>query len=482
MEEAGMNNRNNDYINALKLMINDQGIAALGKKLIELNSKDKLTNEDYLKLGDIIKQNQKDPRKSKNIFSGKLLIPPELGDYVGGHRTANAGQKAWNNRDAIIALWTENYQDQAITGAESNPHSEADGAAIQSEQQLNSGQGGKTKKSKEFGEVTVRGSSISKVPKDQRPKGSFASFNRDVEIVNKVGIGVIAPPAPVGIRTVKEKAVGDMGPSKELKSMQTLFTAMNRLSPARLQQFREYLDLPIGMRVVYQDANNQEKSGRIYVNYSQESELASSTGRTLLKVQTLHQTAISDLSSYLKTGRLTLEEKVSLMRDIAMGVQILHQEFKMTHRDLKPENILVYRDGQGRLRAKITDFGFLEPAEKVSNYWGTPNYSSPEALQIISEIKKNIRPTEVLAAPTDMYSLGITYFVLLTNQPPEKFPKDGDSWNRNINIETLLKGAGLKASPEKLSKLLAILSSLTEIDPKQRMNLNGLLPAINELS
>lgn len=107
----------------------------------------------------------------------------------------------------------------------------------------------------------------------------------------------------------------------------------------------------------------------------------------------------------------TLEEKLNLFRQICKAVAYAHTRL-IVHRDLKPSNILVTEDGT----AKLLDFGIAKILSKdnfgkkgtaTSLGMMTPNYASPE----------QIRGEQVTTA-TDIYSLGIILYELLTGVLP----------------------------------------------------------------
>jgi serine/threonine protein kinase len=93
--------------------------------------------------------------------------------------------------------------------------------------------------------------------------------------------------------------------------------------------------------------------------------------------------------------------------DILDGLAYAHQE-GMIHRDIKPANILLTRGGQ----AVLADFGIAQivggTQHTVSGaLLGTLNYMAPEqGLEGISDIR------------TDLYSLGVVYYEMLTRNPP----------------------------------------------------------------
>ncbi len=104
-----------------------------------------------------------------------------------------------------------------------------------------------------------------------------------------------------------------------------------------------------------------------------------------------------------------IREAADWIRQIALGLEAAHRQ-GMIHRDVKPANILLdATDG----RAKLTDFGLArtfgdETLTQADVLAGTPQYMSPE--QASSD--PNLGPS------TDIYSLGITLYELLTGATP----------------------------------------------------------------
>jgi predicted Ser/Thr protein kinase len=106
--------------------------------------------------------------------------------------------------------------------------------------------------------------------------------------------------------------------------------------------------------------------------------------------------------------RLPLERATKFTREIASGLAAAHRA-GIIHRDIKPGNVIVSPDGKPHL----TDFGLARHAETrkgltvEGTFLGTPEYASPEQV----EGKK-------LDHRTDLYSLGVTYYQLLSGTLP----------------------------------------------------------------
>jgi serine/threonine-protein kinase len=121
-------------------------------------------------------------------------------------------------------------------------------------------------------------------------------------------------------------------------------------------------------------------------------------------------------------GPLSIGQACDFIRQAAQGLQSAHM-LGMVHRDIKPANILVQgraADGSPGL-VKISDFGLARlidpPASanpmgtilaKPNTVMGTPDFLSPEQA-------RNLHLTDIRS---DLYSLGCTFYYLLTGQVP----------------------------------------------------------------
>ena len=112
------------------------------------------------------------------------------------------------------------------------------------------------------------------------------------------------------------------------------------------------------------------------------------------------------LKKYIeKKARLSYKEAVSIAIQVGMGIEAAHNNH-IIHRDIKPQNIIISKDG----KVKVTDFGIAKAATSntiTSNVMGSVHYTSPEQARGGYSDEKS-----------DIYSLGITMFEMLTGRVP----------------------------------------------------------------
>src|ERR1019366_758605 len=117
------------------------------------------------------------------------------------------------------------------------------------------------------------------------------------------------------------------------------------------------------------------------------------------------------LTHYCRTHACSVEQRLQLFRSLCEAVQHAHSH-AVIHRDLKPSNILVKSDGSVRL----LDFGIAKELESLDlqvdqTMTGlrmmTPAYASPEQIR-----------GDRVGISTDVYSLGVVLYELLTGQLP----------------------------------------------------------------
>jgi serine/threonine protein kinase len=124
------------------------------------------------------------------------------------------------------------------------------------------------------------------------------------------------------------------------------------------------------------------------------------------------------IDSYCRDQELDVKSRLRLFMQVAEAVAYAHGKL-VVHRDLKPANILVSADGKVRLLdfgiAKLLNEGEARETRftEVSGRVLTPDYASPE--QILGE---------PLTVASDVYSLGVVLYELLSERRPYKLQRD----------------------------------------------------------
>jgi serine/threonine protein kinase len=119
------------------------------------------------------------------------------------------------------------------------------------------------------------------------------------------------------------------------------------------------------------------------------------------------------LKEYIdRKGKLSDLEINSLFAQILNALDYVHKQ-QLVHRDIKPSNFMINHD----LQIKLMDFGIAKTSDVSSNEYtqtgtgvqmGTPIYMSPE----------QITETKTVTAQSDIYSLGVVLWQMITGQKP----------------------------------------------------------------
>jgi eukaryotic-like serine/threonine-protein kinase len=159
----------------------------------------------------------------------------------------------------------------------------------------------------------------------------------------------------------------------------------------------------------------------------------------------------TDILTYCDERKLSVEDRIRLFLEVCAPVQFAHERL-IVHCDLKPSNIFVTPEGH----VKLLDFGvarLIDPesvGDEVTGLWFTPAYASPEQV-------RRERP----GTHSDVYSLGVLLYELLTDHRPYRF---GAAFQ-----EEIVRTVG-EVVPPKPSEVV--------VDPAAKKRLRGDLDAI----
>ncbi len=172
----------------------------------------------------------------------------------------------------------------------------------------------------------------------------------------------------------------------------------------------------------------------------------------------------SDLSRWLaQRGPLPVEQAVDFVLQACEALAEAHV-LGIVHRDLKPANLFCTQKADGVLSIKVLDFGIskiMNPAPggsemtKTASFLGSPLYMSPEQLQLSKGVD----------ARTDVWSLGVILFELVTGQPP--FNADAVT-ELIIKIATAPAPAVRTLRPDAPAVLEAVLARCLDKDRDRR--------------
>ncbi|MGO9466210.1 MAG: serine/threonine-protein kinase [Isosphaeraceae bacterium] len=185
----------------------------------------------------------------------------------------------------------------------------------------------------------------------------------------------------------------------------------------------------------------------------------------------LEYVAGGDFHEYVRNrGPLDLAEARSVIRDVAVGLKYAASE-GLIHRDIKPSNILRSPDGQ----IKIIDLGLAlnadfedERVTREGTTVGTVDYMAPE----------QARDSRAASIRSDIYSLGCTFYYLLTGIPPYPGGDITDKLTRHAR-SSVPNVADLR--PEVSAQVASLIQRMMAKQPEDRLgSYDELIAALDE--
>ena len=169
----------------------------------------------------------------------------------------------------------------------------------------------------------------------------------------------------------------------------------------------------------------------------------------------------------------TLEERVQ--RDgplpLSLALEVVEQTARglaageacgVIHRDLKPSNLMTESDPSGQMLVKIIDYGVAKvmvsdpTLQTQAGFIGTPAFASPEQFNDLGQQQVDTR--------SDIYSLGVVFWYLLTGRTPfpgQSLQEVRAKQSGELSLEQL-KAAHVPA------QVVGLLRSMLAVDPEKR--------------
>jgi formylglycine-generating enzyme required for sulfatase activity/serine/threonine protein kinase len=175
-----------------------------------------------------------------------------------------------------------------------------------------------------------------------------------------------------------------------------------------------------------------------------------------------------DLARTVKAkGPLPVVNACYFINQAALGLQHAHER-GMVHRDIKPANLILARDGKKAI-VKVLDFGLAKVTiegqvdaglTREGQMLGTPDYIAPEQI-------RNAQSADIRA---DIYSLGCTFYYLLTGGPPFRGDHLWDVYQAHFSMDAQPLNL---ARPEVPVELAAVVAKMMAKEPGRRFQTPG---------
>ena len=160
-----------------------------------------------------------------------------------------------------------------------------------------------------------------------------------------------------------------------------------------------------------------------------------------------------------RSDRLEVKLALEIATQVTAGLAAVHEQH-LVHRDIKPTNIMVRLKEEGGVTAKIIDLGLAKTVDESASeagisspgaFAGTPEFASPEQF---AGVQIDIR--------SDLYSLGVTLWVVMTGQTPFRGP------SAEVMYQHQHAPLPLERLKDVAQPVVILLEKLLEKDPAKR--------------
>jgi len=171
-----------------------------------------------------------------------------------------------------------------------------------------------------------------------------------------------------------------------------------------------------------------------------------------------------EITEYINSSNASLSQILSLFLEICKAVEYAHRNL-IVHRDLKPSNILVTGEGQ----LKVLDFGIAKLIGESMDEVDSVVTRNQQRLYSLSYASPEQIKGEVISTSTDIYTLGLLLFEMLTNERPFALDNLSRSEAERVLVEsTPFTIARKKETLSREYDLSAIVSKCLRKEPDSR--------------
>lgn len=159
-----------------------------------------------------------------------------------------------------------------------------------------------------------------------------------------------------------------------------------------------------------------------------------------------------ELKKLIKKGKINFSKGINIITELLRAVEFIHSR-DIVYCDVKPQNILVTKDN----RVKLIDFGLSDFKSRLTTeIKGTIAYIAPET---INRKKKDFR--------TDIFSLGVLFYEILTRKPFHSNSSIGDIVSMYLSSEQYRQHEFVYDDIEN-EKIRPIIKKMCSFDPEER--------------